>query len=142
MKTSVDNISIRGEFGSATIRMRMPNGDLKRRFLVGLLQSDVVIPSKRVNRLLLETLLELDVAYRGQRTLAEANADLADLLDATTASYEGEIEDFMSEINDLQDEVNDLQADLAAMHQEKTTIGGFLVGYMDARNDSLCDDGK
>ena len=142
MKTSVDNISIRGEFGSATIGMRMPNGDLKRRFLVRLLQSDVVIPSKRVNRLLLETLRELDAAYRGQRMLAEANADLADLLDATTASYEGEIEDFMSEINDLQDEVNDLQADLAAMHQEKMTIGGFLVGYMDARNDPLCDDGK
>ena len=50
MKTSVDNISIRGEFGSTTIGMRMPNGDLKRRFLVRLLESDVVIPSKRVNR--------------------------------------------------------------------------------------------
>ena len=118
MKTDVKNIAINGDYGIVPISMRMPNGDLKRRYLRRLLEYGVVIPSEQVNRLLLEVLIELDTSYHIIRSLGEENDCLIEGIDIIDEKYEGEIENLESRIESLEDDVNDLQADMAVMYRE------------------------
>lgn len=133
MKTHVREIEIKGDYGPAFIRMRMPNGDLKRRFLQHLLQDGVVIPSEEINKILLEVLKELNDAYHTIRFLNNLNEGLEEEIeqfvediDAISEKHIGEVEGLESHVEDLKEEISDLQADMAMMNRDKEDLEAIV----------------
>lgn len=101
---------------------------------MNLLRHEVVIPSLRVNRLLLEVLNELDAAYRAQAVLSEDAESAWEALDVLNDKHEGEIEELLGEIDELKDDVSDLQAEIAEMAHAKKLLEQRLKIYQNLSN--------
>ena len=114
MKTTVESIMVQNNRGIVRVGIRMPNGDLKRRFIMSLLKKGAVLPQAVVNRVLLEVLQELDDLYRSRLGWADKALELqgfAELLDEKTS---GEIEALEARNTELGEDLGDIQADIAS----------------------------
>lgn len=126
MKTTVESIMVQNNRGIMRVGIRMPNGDLKRRFIMSLLKKGAVLPQAVVNRVLLEVLQELDTIYRSRRGWADKALELRGAIDVINEKAIGDAEtcdareaDLREENVDLREEINDLHADMADAYFEQ-----------------------
>ncbi len=129
MKTSVKSISINGDYGVVVIPMQQqPSGNLKRRYLQRLLECDQVIPSESVNRILLEVMQELNVAYRAIKEQEDVICNLLDELEEVESEHMAAEEEMLDDIEELRADVEDLQADMAELASSKKLRKPLLQG--------------
>ena len=120
MKTSVKSISINGDYGVVVIPMQQqPGGNLKRRYLQRLLECGQVIPSESVNRILLEVMQELNVAYCAIKEQEDVIYNLLDELEEVESEHMAAEEEMLDDIEELRADVEDLQADMAELASSK-----------------------
>ena len=101
MKTTIESIMVQNDHGIVPVRIRMPNGDLKRRFLRSMLENGSVLPQVVVNKILLEILRELDSVYRTRRVYMDTALELKGVVDAINEKWHSDVEVHEAENADL-----------------------------------------
>lgn len=119
METMIESIDVQNDHGIVPVTIRMPNGDLKRKFLMSMLKKGAVLPQVAVNKILLEVLYELDRVFDSRRAWAEKALELQSTADAMGEKWEGEVETCEALNSELCEEMGDMGADMAQLYFER-----------------------
>ena len=139
MKTSVRAVMVKDENGLLKeIVIRMPNGDLKRRFLVSLLKQGALVPTTSANKLLFEVLAALDTEYRREASMVRLYGELVDdysALEANMHEIEGDYDDLQIEHDQTLQRVEELEHELIGARDELDTTKKLLNAYREVLYD-------